>query len=538
MKKFLIRIFPLIFLSTMLDICHADNITVQGEVSGQWDADTVFVAGDITVSDGQSLAIQPGTRVIFTGSYFFNVGGSIQASGSGNDSIWFTIADTAGFIIDTIPDGGWKGIRFDSNRTTNPTSVFYRCNFSFGKNADADPLKGNGGALSVKAYDKVRVEQCLFTDNFAIYNGGAIALDSSDISITSSVFKRNRAGLAVAPWGYGGAVSSDNSNPEIRWNVFTDNSSTGVGGGLSVRYKDCNIYNNVFTENTSGLGGALCMGHIPETVHRVNNNLLADNYAVYFGGGVATLEANPVYINNTIVNNTAMYGGGFYCNDSVSPDFYNTIFWGNQAGVGPTGYLFEVLSQADFYNCVVEYGPAAFGGSGGGVTFAGAYENCIELDPEFSFHGDFPFQPDPDSPCIDAGTADTSGFFLPEYDLANLPRFWGGNIDMGAYELVYEGVKERAYDPNIRVFPNPYIDHFTIEFDLLKDDKVLIEVFDMGGHCIKSMERNCPTGENLQITMDMGGLLFENEALLLVFSYGKGQFSRKIIHKVTQRSTK
>jgi hypothetical protein len=319
--------------------------------------------------------------------------------------------------------------------------------------------------------------------------------------------------------------------------VFTDNLSTGVGGGLSVRYKDCNIYHNIFTANTSGLGGALCMGHIPETVHRVNNNLMAGNSAEFFGGGVATLEANPVYINNTIVNNTAMYGGGFYCKDSISPDFYNTIFWGNQAGVGNTGYLFESFSQADFFNCDVEYGPAAFGGSGGGIAFAGTYQGCIDLDPVFAENAEFPFQTDPGSPCIDAGTVDTNGFFLPEYDLAHLPRFWGGTIDMGVYELISDGLYEPENKLFIRVFPNPFIDNFTIEIDLWEGENVLIEVFDLTGRAIKSVKMNFPASGKQEITFDVSGLPGESEVFLLKVTYSKGQFCKKIIQGVTQSST-
>ena len=537
MNFILRRTLLLLILSFMLDHCLADHIIVQGEVSGQWNADTVFVAGDLTIPDGEVLLINGGTIVTFLGTYTVNVQGSVQAGGNEHDTISFYRADTAGFYVDTIPDGGWRGIRFDHNRLSNQPSFFNYCRFSYAKRVDADLIEGNGGALYINDYDKVIIDNCLFADNFATYNGGAVYLDSANVIIHNSTFLRNRCGPPMAPYGYGGAVCSDNSNPEIRWNVFTDNSSTGVGGGLSVRYKDCNIYNNIFTENISGLGGALCMGHIPETVHRVNNNLLAGNNAVYFGGGVATLDANPVYINNTIVNNSAMYGGGFYCKDSISPDFYNTIFWGNQAGVGPTGYLFEVFSQADFFNCVVEYGPPAFGGSGGGAAFAGAYNDCIELDPEFTGHGEFPYQPEPESPCIDAGAADTTGFFLPEYDLANLPRFWGGYIDMGAYELVYEGLQESANNALIRVYPNPFTDHFTVEIDLQEDEDVLIEVFDLSGRIIKSVEKHYLISGIQQIAFYLSGLPTDNQVFLLRISLSKGQYFKKIIHGVTQSST-
>jgi predicted outer membrane repeat protein len=483
----------------------ADHITVSGEVAGTWSADTVQVAGDINIPDGEVLQINPGTVVQFLGSFEFSVEGSIDATGSQNDSIYFMIADTSGFHNDSVQDGGWKGIRFAHVRQSNETSVFSYCRFAFGKNINEDLLSGNGGAMSVRDYDKVIIDRCCFADNYAIYNGGAVALDSADISITNSLFIRNRSGLTIAPWGYGGAVCSDNSSPEIRWNIFSGNSSTGVGGGLSVRYKDCNVYNNIFTGNVSGLGGGICVLHIPEISHRVNNNLVAGNTAVYFGGGVATMDANPVYINNTIAYNTATYGGGFYCKDSISPDFYNTIFWGNTAAVGPTGYLFEVYSQADFFNCVVEGGPVLFGGSGGGEAFFGAYEQCIEMDPEFKGDGEYPYELSWDSPCYDAGAGDTTGFMLPEYDLAGNPRLSHSAVDMGAYEIVWIGVGENPQlDEQVRIWPNPTTGKFQVpnsKFQIYSGSnniKKQIEVLDLNGKVVLSLD-NLGTGDQIEI---------------------------------------
>jgi predicted outer membrane repeat protein len=494
MKNYKITITLLFALCTMHLAGLADHITVQGEVSGQWGADTVLVTGDLTVPDGENLLIQPGTIVEFQGSFIFNVEGSISALGLVHDNIFFQVADTSGFYTDSIPDGGWRGIRFDHNRYSNDLSVFAFCHFYFGKTVSDDPMTGNGGAIYVKAYNKVSISNCMFQDNFATYNGGAIYLDSANISISNSSFARNRCGMAIAPYGYGGAICSDNSSPDIRWNIFDNNSSTGVGGGLAVRFKDCDVYNNVFRSNVSGLGGGFGILHITEINHRINNNLVAGNFAVYFGGGIASLDASPIYINNTIVYNQAMYGGGFYCKDSISPDFYNTIIWGNTAGVGPQGYLFEVYSQADFFNCDVEGGPLLFGGSGGGEAFYGDYESCLDENPSFMGSGDFPYALNDDSPCYDAGSWDTTGFFLPEYDLANNPRISHSAIDMGAYEIVWVGLPaiEKSEDL-MKVWPNPTDGKFQITSTKsqtnpeIKNEIKKIEVLDLYGKVLSTL---------------------------------------------------
>jgi predicted outer membrane repeat protein len=485
MLRILTKLLTL-FISLMLPFAvMADHISVSGEVSGEWDTDTVMVTGDLTVPDGHNLLIMPGTVVEFLGSFAFYIKGSVSAPGTPDANIYFQRSDTAGFAIDSISDGGWQGIRFDHNRLTNDSSAFTNCCFYFGKMVGNDPLIDNGGVFNVNNYSRVSINQCIFQDNFATFNGGAIYLDSADIFIGNSSFARNRCGLAVAPYGYGGAICSDNSHPDIRWNVFDNNSSTGVGGGLAVRFKDCNLYNNIFTNNVSGLGGGFGFLHIPEIRYRISNNLVSGNYAVYFGGGVANLVASPVYINNTIVFNQAMYGGGFYCKDSVTPGFYNTIIWGNTAAVGDQGYLFEIYAQADFFNCDVEGGPALFGGSGGGSSFSGAWEKCLDTIPMFVGTGTYPYSLDEDSPCIDMGSSDTTGFILPATDLAGNPRIMNNVIDMGAYEWGAVGVNDQYIDDSgVKVWPNPTEGKFKVQGSKFKVEVQKVEIVDIFGKVV------------------------------------------------------
>jgi hypothetical protein len=67
-------------------------------------------------------------------------------------------------------------------------------------------------------------------------------------------------------------------------------------------------------------------------------------------------------------------------------------------------------------------------------------EGNIDEDPQFCGFGDDPYQLTEGSPCIDAGTPDTTGLFLPPWDLLYNQRIWDGNgygdaiIDMGCYE--------------------------------------------------------------------------------------------------------
>jgi hypothetical protein len=144
----------ILFYTLLSIISRADNITVSDTVSGNWSADTIFVIDDIIVAFGSSLNIEPGVRVLFNYHVSMNIDGSISAIGLSDQHIFFGIQDTTGFSNDTIPKGGWKGIRFDNTRSSD-TSVFEYCNFSCGKAVDTDSLIMNGGALSINHFNKV-----------------------------------------------------------------------------------------------------------------------------------------------------------------------------------------------------------------------------------------------------------------------------------------------------------------------------------------------------------------------------------------------
>ena len=272
------------------------------------------------------------------------------------------------------------------------------CRFSFGKIASEDPLTGNGGAIYVKAYNKVSISHCIFQDNFATYNGGAIYLDSADIVIHNSIFTRNRCGLAVAPWGYGGAISSDNSSPDIRWNVFAGNSSTGVGGAFQSGMKTA-IFTTIFLQAISvrWVGPwAYCTSRKSITGSIIT---CCREFCAFFSAAAwpTSMQARSISITRSFI--TGNLWRGILLQGLHLSRFLQYDFLGKYAAVGPQGYLFEVYSQADFFNCDVEGGPDLFGGSGGGEAFFGAYEQCLDTDPEFVGSGEYPYVLSLDSPC-------------------------------------------------------------------------------------------------------------------------------------------
>lgn len=467
------------------NLLRADSVTVSGDVSGVWDVDTVFVNGNINLQEGENLQIEPGVIISFLGEFHFSVHGSMSVLGVAQSPVIFTMSDTTGFYNDTIPNGGWKGIWIEDLSPSVDSVVFTHCHFEYGKAVAADSVHGYGGAVLVRNSDKVRISHSTFQNNYAFYNGGAVYLQNSDILVTHNTFTWNSCGQTFDFYGYGGAICADGGEQVIQKNMFFQNSSTGIGGGLCIRFKDGPVYNNIFDNNYSALGGGLGILHVQLCRHQIANNLVVNNGATFFGSGTSTNNCSPTYINNTIVGNWGA-AGGFYCKDSVVPVLYNNIIWGN-AGYGGQVYLWDLLSQPNFYFNDIEGGKENFQGTGGSA-FSGIYENNIDADPLFVGTGEFPFSLLDESPCVNAGTTEIPGFTFQPTDLAGNTRIYGNMVDMGAYENqnVVSGFTENQhpdavfYDPS----PNPATDRVTFSFYLLQNSTVQIEIFDLKGNLI------------------------------------------------------
>ncbi|NCA84976.1 MAG: T9SS type A sorting domain-containing protein [Clostridia bacterium] len=487
-RNLLAVLFLIQFFS--LKLC-ADSIQVGGTVSGMWDVDTVFVTDNLHIHEVTTLEIAPGTLVLFNGSFSILVEGRLLAQGTPDAPITFTVADTTGFSVDTLSMGGWQQIRMQSIASTEDSSVFTFCHFHYGKAVATDSIFGYGGAFCIRRSDKVRIENCSFYNNYAYYNGGAIYLERSNVAIRNNFFEGNRCGQTFDYFGYGGAVCSDSGVPDIGYNYFRLNSSTGIGGAVCIRFRDCPLHHNIFDENFSALGGGFGILHITTCRYAIHNNLVINNGAEFFGAGISNNNCSPLYVNNTIADNHCVGGGGgFYCKDSVAPVLCNNILWGNTQYGGESNqvYLWDLLSQPAFFYNDVQGGKENFAGTGGSAYNA-LYQNNLDTVPLFegeTYH--LPFWSD----CVEAGTPDTTGLMIPAFDLALQPRLAGTRIDMGAYEnqnpvaIADPKIFRQAilFDPA----PNPATDKVEIQFCLpIAQNNISIKIFDLQGNLIATL---------------------------------------------------
>ncbi len=279
-----------------------------GDVSGQW-----TMAGTLTLLPAtlpfritNHLKLNPVYGLILTRVHF-KVDGAIQAVGDTSNlgSIVFTAVN---------PELGWGHIEFDSILTSNPTSVFKHCIFEYGSAPPAVPftsLYNCGGALAIRNYNNIIIENCLFHHNRALFDayypasGGAIALRNSSPVISQCEFINNNSKYG------GGIMCYDNSNPEINRNLFYNNSAMNDGGVLEI-WNNCNPY--------------------------VENNTFVLNSAMSNGGAVDIYDANPQFINNIFRENSGNTGNQIsVTSNDCNVDFEYNDIEGGEAGICPYG---------------------------------------------------------------------------------------------------------------------------------------------------------------------------------------------------------
>ena len=472
----------IIFLGLLLQPAFGQTIQISGVQSGILEADTILLVGNVDIPAGETLQFRPGSTLIATALYGFNVLGSVTALGSIESPILFTVSDTAGFHILYDSRGGWNGFHFINTPASADSSLFSYCNFEFGK-AIGDSIEEMGGIFNIRNFDKIRISDCNFSHNKAVYWGGAIFAEYSNLKITNSAFTGNFCGTPEPPYGYGGAICLRYAMAEITGCRFTENSSTGIGGAVSFEYADVLLHTSIFENNYSALGGAL--GYLRSTPTRaITGTLFTGNSSNFFGGAISCNRANPHFINNTITNNSsASYGGGFYCNDSAVPVVINTIIYGNYAPSGEQVYIWDVYSAPEFHYCDIEGGYQAFGGTGG-TGFISPYLNNIDSLPAFTGLQAYPYALSDESPCLNAGSPDTTGMMIPLTDLAGNARFSGGRIDIGAFENTNgaSGIFKSEPDFLINCSPNPFRDKLSLRFPNPGNKIITIRISDLSGN--------------------------------------------------------
>ena len=431
--------FLLFFLLSCF-FAKAQNIEVNGLQSGVWEADTVFVTGDVVVQN--SLDIMAGTTVIFNGFYGISIedGASLNALGTENDSILFTVTDTTGFHLFNFGRGGWNGIRMERAGT----SKLDYCRFQYGKAAlDNDQ---DGGALRIFDSDDVVISHSTLFCNFSREHGGALNAEWSTVKIYDCDVKNNLTytGIDTVYYMYGGGLRFINCDVELTGTDFRyNNGQSAIGGALSVDSCSIQIDRCVFEYNYGINGGGLYLIRCYDRPCSITNSLFANNISGHFGGGLAISDSSPLVSNLTVVGNLSIgvNCGGIFFYQHSSPIMWNCIVYGN-TNDAPLDEPVQMWSWTyddyapEFHNCLVQYGLENISN----YEVITVYEDCLDEDPLFVNPECENYHLTAGSPCINAGYLIGN----EDSDLDGLWRVCGEGIDIGAYEYSEAGVSESS----------------------------------------------------------------------------------------------
>jgi predicted outer membrane repeat protein len=435
-----------LLLTVSLIVCtplYADTIP-GGDIYGTWyQANSpYYITGDITIPVDSILTIEPGVEVCFLGDYSLTASGVLEAVGTVSDSIHF-------FPEDTVT--GWSGIIcYDDD--VGQTNLLSYCTIAY---ADSGIIN------DWESLRNATISHCDFSKNTtAIFWAPGYNLT---LQITDCTFRHNEGTIGAAI-----CIVESRGPVEITRCLFQDNTASDNGGAINIRqgyYHDINISDCAFLGNTAGnRGGAIYAWEVQFAAVVVEHCTFGENQACYDGASY-TLGGGAIYANAVEALNISYCC--FYENISLngrghSIRAYDLLtgaalildhctFWGHygsQADVDVAdGDCLLVVSNSIFanywlaiYNDLgtvnVEYSDFATGTygailnppSGFGTLDRVNYngDSCdvygnIFMDPMFADTLNFDLHLTAGSPCIDAG--DTLFAYDPDSTIT----------DMGAY---------------------------------------------------------------------------------------------------------
>jgi hypothetical protein len=292
----------------------------------------------------------------------------------------------------------------------------------------------------------------------------------------------------------GGMYCSVNSRPTLQ-NVLITGNEAIKGGGLYITTHSEPLLNGVVIVNNNAVdgGGIYFMTYSSDL--ELTNSVISENVSTRGGGIFCGGRYGLILKNVTITGNDAQEGGGIFCIDGSDLVLFNTILWDDnpeEIYFNPEGNSNSVtLSWSDIK-----------GGQDNIITnnngMINWLEGNIDEDPLFTTGGENPCALSDNSPCIDAGTPDTTGLHLPLWDMLGNQRIWDGDgdgiaiVDMGAYEygslpVGYGSCKLQASSYELQVYPNPSFGISDIRYQISDIGYVAIALFDNHGQKIRTL---------------------------------------------------
>lgn len=413
--------------STLANVTLNSNtaVTVSGNISGNWtNTNTYIVNGDITIPLGETLTIEPGTKIKFNGYYSLIVNGTLNAVGSESNYIRFTSNSTSPTNKD------WNQILINTSSTSSQLKY---CIVEYGKKDNDD----NIGIVHVLG--EMDIENCIIQYS-----------EETGISTRGNTKTINILNNKISNCSYGITVVLGKSANIVGNKIFNINL---IGMHIGTNSNSTIIQNNQISN--CGFYGIQSWSNI-----LINNNILYNigsnisNYAIIIVGG------QPLIKNNTIFSNAG--GIGIYSSDYFSPNpiinsnlIINNTYYGIRSEGTPKPSL---VTYNLFYNNILGTGNNLPVGVGTVVT---TNNNGTNSDTYYNIFS---------SPDLASTNSSDSNFCVLNSnshainagDPAITNNFNATIIDIGAKESATLSINKFSNN-DFAVFPNPVVNQVNIQ---------------------------------------------------------------------------
>jgi len=335
------------------------------------------------------------------------------------------------------------------------------------------------------------IEDCISNDNSIsfIYN--------TDNILYENVIFRNNTAKGTA------GLHQFRYNATLRNCIFDNNHSTSWNSNLYfiatdyITIENC-IFSNSCVTHPDFTTFIIGEGQFCEVVKNIKNTLFYNNStpcvaAIGICGDGAGEIGETNITNCTFADNSSSHSTLLLVGEEIN--ITNTIMYDSTDYEIrlPDCTWYGIVDTLNIDHCNIKNGENGIWNQNN-ANIVNWLEGNIYADPQFTGTGDFPYALSNSSPCIDAGTPDTTGLNLPPYDLAGNPRIYNEIIDMGAYECQDTiGVDEPDYP--LFIFdlfqnnPNPFSSTTTISFILASYEHLneyTLSIYNIRGQLIKT----------------------------------------------------
>ncbi len=375
-----------------------------------------------------------------------------------------------------------KNLTFQNNQLNRGLHTYISDNIFFENITIQNCVGESRIAFTSENSNNLSFKNVIIKNNIA--NGdkaGMYILSGQDYYFNNCRFENNISLGAGGEWNFNNAlrVSSNRDiilnncvfigNQDYTYNgkgIFSLGGNSNPISGINIKVNNCLIYNNIGQNNYT-----LSQAGFPDGNAEITNCTFVNNE-----GNYSTFSAvGNVTLTNNIFHNDTPY-------EISVPDLTYE----------------DVITILNVSHCNIQNGEDGINNENG-VNIINWLDGNMEQDPQFLDEGENPYQLSEFSPCIDAGTPDTTGLFLPPWDLLHNQRVWDGNddgtaiIDMGCYE--YGAPTVSVEEPEILDlteikmfnFPNPFRSSTTISFNNIQSGDVKLEIFNIKGQKVKTL---------------------------------------------------